>query len=76
MVKAGINPCTQMRENSDPDDPTQGSPSRRLALATLVTAGTALIPDRSTDAREVKQGIIDASAYGVGAADDERHTKR
>ena len=55
------------RENSDPDDPTQGSLSRRFALATLLTAGTALIPGRSTDAREVKQGIIDASAYGVVA---------
>jgi hypothetical protein len=64
------------RENADPDDPTQGSLSRRFALANLLTAGTAPIPGRSSDAREVKQGIIDASAYGVGAADDERHTKR
>jgi len=46
VVKAGINPCTQIVENPDHDDPTQGSLSRRFALATLLTAGTALIPGR------------------------------
>jgi hypothetical protein len=65
-MPVGVEP---MPEKKAPD--LSGSPqsllSRRFAIGTLLTAGTAFTPALGTDARETVRGVIDASAYGVVA---------
>jgi hypothetical protein len=64
---------TPWKENSDLPDPAQSRLSRRFAIGTLLTAGTAFMPALSRDAREPMRGVMDASAYGVvadGKSDD------
>jgi hypothetical protein len=57
------------RKFPDHAAPSPGSLSRRCALGSLLTAGTALIPAGAGGAEEPsrRRSIIDASAYGVAA---------